>query len=75
MNGCPSDLAEHPLLRDLRESAEFRGKLGVGMMIGGGAITVTGIVLAIINRPERVLPTFEVAPTQGGMTASTTLRF
>jgi hypothetical protein len=36
------------------------------MMGVGGAVAVTGIVLAIMNRPERVLPNVEVAPKSGG---------
>lgn len=74
-DGCPADLGDKNALRELRDGAELKGQVGIGMMIGGGALTLGGIVLAIINRPQRVMPKVEVAPTQGGMTASTTFRF
>lgn len=69
--GCQKDLSDKPLLRDLRDSAELKGKIGISMMVAGGAVTVGGIVMAIINRPQRILPKIEVAPTAGGMAAST----
>jgi hypothetical protein len=36
------------------------------MMGVGGAVAVAGGVLAILNRPDRVLPNVEVAPLAGG---------
>jgi hypothetical protein len=73
--GCAKDLADKPLLRDLRDSAELKGKIGISMMVAGGAVTVGGIVLAIVNRPQRSLPKIEVAPTAGGISASTRWSF
>ena len=73
--GCMKNLSDKPLLRDLRDSAELKGTIGVSMMIAGGAVTVGGIVMAILNRPERILPKVEVAPTSGGATASARWRF
>jgi hypothetical protein len=73
--GCQADLSDEPLLRDKRDGAEFRGQIGIGLMIGGGAITVAGAVMVIMNRGTKELPKLEVAPTEGGMTASTTFRF
>jgi hypothetical protein len=40
------------------------------MMAVGGGVLITGVVLAIINRPHRVLPDLEVAPKTGGGVAS-----
>lgn len=72
--GCRADLNDQPLLADARDSAQLKGTIAVSMMIAGGAITVGGVVWAIMNRPKRVLPV-EVAPTSGGMTASIRGRF
>jgi hypothetical protein len=69
--GCKANLSDQPLLADARDSAELKGKIAVSMMIAGGAITVGGVVWAIINRPRRVLPNqVEVQPMPGGMSAS-----
>jgi len=73
--GCQADLSDNTLLRDLRDGAELRGKIGIGLMIGGGAITVAGAVMVIMNRGTKELPKLEVAPTEGGMTASTWFHF
>jgi len=73
--GCDKALSTQPLLRDLRDSAELKGTIGVSMMIAGGAVTVGGVVMAILNRPQRVLPKIEVAPTSGGAVASTRWSF
>jgi hypothetical protein len=73
--GCPKDLPDDESLRAQRESAELKGTIGISMMVAGGAITVGGIVMVILNRPERVLPKIEVAPTAGGATASTRWSF
>jgi hypothetical protein len=69
--GCEANLSDpsHTLLRDERDSAELKGKIAVSMMIAGGAVTVGGVVLAILNRPTRKMPKVEAAPTNGGMTA------
>lgn len=67
--GCQADLSDQPLLADARDSAQLKGKIAVSMMIAGGAVTVGGVVWAIMNRPKRVLPV-EVSPTDGGMTVS-----
>ncbi len=73
--GCRSDLSDNTLLRDLRDGAELKGKIGIGLMIGGGAVTIAGAVMVIMNRGSKELPKLEVSPTEGGMTASTTFRF
>jgi hypothetical protein len=70
--GCDAGLNAKPqekLLAEKRDSAELKGKIGIAMMIAGGAITVTGTVMAIINsKAKRVLPV-EVTPNaQGGAT-------
>jgi hypothetical protein len=73
--GCPSDLAGNQALRDQRDSAQLKGTIGISMMVAGGAITVGGVVMAILNRPQRLLPKVEIAPTSGGMSASTRWHF
>ncbi|HTR55107.1 MAG TPA: hypothetical protein VMJ10_30685 [Kofleriaceae bacterium] len=66
-NGCKLD--SEPLLHNEESSALFKGKLGVGLMVGGGAAAAVGAVLVILNRPTRFLPNVEVQPTQGGIAA------
>ncbi len=69
--GCETGLtapAHHALASEL-DSAQLKSKVGVAMMAGGGVVAVTGLVLAIMNRPTRKLPTVEVAPQAGGAMA------
>jgi len=68
--GCEADLSSHAPLRRERDSAVLKGKIAVSMMVAGGAITVGGVVLAILNRPTRKLPRIEAGPTPGGMAAA-----
>ena len=76
MNGCQSDLSEVPDLRKDRDSALRKGTIAVSAMIGGSAIAVGGIIWGgFINRPHRVVPRLEVAPTAGGAAASASWRF
>ena len=71
--GCDAALNATPqekLLAEKRDSAELKGKIGISMIVAGGAITVTGTVMAIINSKaaKRVLP-LEITPnSQGGAT-------
>ncbi len=76
-NGCEPGLTapEHASLAALRDGAELKGQIGIAMMGVGGAVAVTGVVLAILNRPERVLPNVEVAPKAGGGVARVGWRF
>ena len=73
--GCPRGLEDKPLLRDLEDSAQLKGTIGISMMVAGGAVTVGGVVMVILNRPKRVMPKIEVTPTAGGATASTRWTF
>ena len=71
-NGCDEDLDGNPSerqLADQRDSAKLKGTIGISMLAVGGAITVGGVVWAIINRPKRVMPAMEIAPTNGGAAA------
>ena len=71
---CPQGckLSDQPLLADERDRARLEDKVAIGMMLGGGAIAITGAVLAVINRKaERTLPSVDTTPTRGG--AITTL--
>jgi tetratricopeptide (TPR) repeat protein len=73
-NGCKADLSDQPLLADERDSARLKGKIGIGMMIGGGALAIGGAILAVYNsHARRVLPQIET--TQGGATASVGWQF
>jgi hypothetical protein len=73
-NGCP--LSSQPLLADERSSAQLKGKIGLGMMIGGGAVAAAGLTWAIVNKPRRELPAVDVAPNaRGGVTATISGRF
>ena len=71
-NGCEPGLTDpsHRPLAAERDGAELKGKIGIAMMGTGGAVAITGLVLAIVNRPTRVLPNVEVAPHAGGASAS-----
>jgi len=68
--GCEKDLSDHPALRDQRDSAQLKGTIGLTMVVAGGAVMLGGIVMTVMNRPTRVLPTVEVIPSEGGIKAS-----
>jgi hypothetical protein len=76
-NGCEPGLTapEHRSLAAQRDSAELKGQIGIAMMGVGGAVAITGVVLAIMNRPTRILPNVEVAPKAGGGVAKVGWRF
>jgi hypothetical protein len=73
--GCAADLSDQPDLARNRDSAELKGTIAVSMMVAGGVATAGGVVWAILNRPRRVLPNMEVAPTSGGVAARVGWRF
>lgn len=73
--GCQSDLSDHPSLAAERDRARLKGTIGISMMVAGGALSVGGIVMAILDRPRRILPNVEVAPTSGGVAARVGWRF
>lgn len=77
MNGCEPGLTDpsHRALAAQRDSAVLKGQIGIGMMAVGGGVMVTGLVLAILNRPTRILPNVEVAPKSGGAVTSFGWRF
>ena len=64
-SSCETDLSEHPSLREQRDSALFKNKVGIAMMVAGGAVTTGGVVWLVLNRPRRV-PEVAVTPTAGG---------
>jgi hypothetical protein len=66
--GC--ELAMHPSLADAEDSALFKGKAGVTLMISGGAATVTGLLWTLFNTPSRRLPKVEIAPMRSGAAAN-----
>jgi hypothetical protein len=72
VNGCEPGLTDpsHRPLASERDSAELKGKVGIAMMGVGGAVTLTGLVLVILNRGTREMPNLEVAPKPGGMAAA-----
>jgi hypothetical protein len=68
--GCETDLSAHDDLRALRDGARRTSAIGVSMMIAGGVVAVGGVIWGgALNRPRRVLPKLELAPSPGGMTA------
>ena len=67
--GCKPDYSDVPDLKQDRDSAQLKGDVAVTMMIAGGATAVGGAIWIWLNRPRRVMPTMEVTPTNGGMTA------
>lgn len=73
--GCKPDYSDVPDLKRDRDSAELKGDIAVTMIVVGSVATAGGLVWARLNRPRRVLPTMEVAPTSGGMTARVGWRF
>ncbi|HEY5938930.1 MAG TPA: tetratricopeptide repeat protein [Kofleriaceae bacterium] len=67
--GCNVD--ERGALRDQRDGAKFKARLGVATMIAGGVAVATGATWAFVfNRPRRVLPTVEASPTGAQIGAS-----
>lgn len=72
--GCDKDLANKPALRKERDHAELKGTIGISLMVAGGAVTVGGLVMVILNRPQRILPA-EITPTNGGAVVSTRWHF
>jgi hypothetical protein len=78
INGCEEGLTDpkHTLLRNSRSSALFKGDLGIGLMISGGAIAIGGVVFVLLNRPTKLLPGgLEIQPTASGAAASYSLSF
>ena len=73
--GCPMDPETYNSLVARQDSALLEGKVGVSMMVAGGAVAVGGVIWAIMNRPTRRLPKVEVAPTSGGAAAAATWSF
>jgi hypothetical protein len=73
--GCQKNLADKPFLRDEQDSAKLKGEIGVSMMAIGGAAAITGVVLTIMNKGQRVLPSVEAQPLPGGAAASVGWRF
>jgi tetratricopeptide (TPR) repeat protein len=73
--GCEADLAMHAELAAEEDGARLKGKLGISMMIAGGAIAAAGVTWGLWNRPIRRLPKIEVAPTGSGVSARVGWRF
>ncbi len=67
--GCLANLSDHPALASERDGAQLKGKIAVSMMIVGSAAAIGGVVMAVLDRPHRVLPNVEVTPTPGGAAA------
>jgi hypothetical protein len=77
VNGCnfedPQTPAEQALVDDLnatRESAERRDRIGFVMILGASAALVTGVVLVVLNRPQRHVLKMDLVPAPGGATAT-----
>jgi hypothetical protein len=65
----------HPDLAHQRDAARLRYALSTTFFIGGGAIAVTGVVWAILNRQHRSLPQLEFSPAKGGGAATARWQF
>jgi hypothetical protein len=74
---CPSgcNLATQPALTSERDHAEHEGDAGLAMEAVGGAAAIVGVVLAISNHAERIVPKVLVEPMAGGMSARVGWRF
>jgi hypothetical protein len=62
---CPEgcNLEERGALRDQRDGAVLKGRIGMSAIIVGGVAVVGGATWAFVfNRPRRVLPTVEASP-------------
>lgn len=71
-DGC--DLRGFPELRRQRDQARLKGNVGIGFMIGGGALALAGGIFAGLNRVERV-GYIDVTPQPGGASATIGWRF
>jgi hypothetical protein len=75
----PDQLASET--RDIKQPAETKSAIGVGLMIGGGAIIATGAVLLYLNQGRTVYPTAterltpSLTPVAGGATFSLSRQF
>ncbi len=76
-DGCEPGLTDpsHRALADQLDSAELKGAVGIGVMAAGTAVLATGIVLVVLNRPTREMPTVDVAPRNGGGVTTLGWRF
>jgi hypothetical protein len=75
---CPTgcELSMHQDLADQQDKALMKKRIGESMMLGGGAIVVTGIIWGVTNRRTRKIgPHMEVAPTAGGASATASWSF
>jgi tetratricopeptide (TPR) repeat protein len=76
--GCSATLDANLVeeqLADDRDSARLKNKISVGLMIAGSTAAIVGGVWTILNRPKRVMPKLEVAPSSTGATASASWQF
>lgn len=63
--GCRTDLADQPMLKQMRDGADRKGEIGVAMGIAGGVVGLAGVVWAVLDRPHRVVPAVEPVPGRG----------
>jgi hypothetical protein len=82
VNGCnltdpqtPSEQRFADELNDMRETAERRQTIGLVTILAAGAGIVTGVVLLVLNRPERHVLKMDLVPQPGGATATVGWRF
>jgi hypothetical protein len=73
--GCEANLTMHKQLADEQTNAKLKAKVGVGMMIGGGAVAVVGGVWTVITYRGKTLVPIDVAPAPGGGVVSYSGRF
>lgn len=72
--GCVLE-AVRPDLVQMRKDAHEVGDVGSGVMVAGVVGISVGVMLVVLNIPRKRLPKLDVAPTQGGASASASWRF
>ena len=71
---CPMRSCDESMLQtDLRDDAEMKSTIAVGVMITGAATIAAGGVMLYMNRARTVYP--EIAPTRSGATFGVSGRF
>lgn len=75
VGGCDFSDPQYQHLIDRRDKAETLDVTAKVMVVGGVAVLATGIVLLVMNKPVRQVPTVGVTATAGGGTAQLGWRF